>query len=106
MSNTNSENSDTSKIGKRKKFEDCLDAEGEFTESKKNVAVDSLKMSSRLDKASDTTKGKLICICNMQKLASKCNNICLRYVVQLICNSINLKESLRGNMERMEHTAC
>ena len=103
MSNTNSENSDTSKIGKRKKFEDCLDAEGEFTESKKNVAVDSLKMSSRLDKASDTTKGKLICICNMQKLAS---NIYLRYVVQLICNSINLKESLRGNMERMEHTAC
>ena len=102
MSNTNSENSDTSKIGKRKKFEDCLDAEGEFTESKKNVAVDSLKMSSRLDKASDTTKGKLICICNMQKLG----NICLRYVVQLICNSINLKESLRGNMERMEHTAC
>ena len=103
MSNTNSENSDTSKIGKRKKFEDCLDAEGEFTESKKNVAGNSLKMSSRLDKASDTTKGKLICICNMQKLAS---NICLRYVVQLICNSINLKESLRGNMERMEHTAC
>ena len=67
MSNTNSENRDTSKIGKRNKFEDCLDAEGE---SKKNVAVDSLKMSTRLDKASDTTKGKLICICNMQKLAS------------------------------------
>ena len=103
MSNTNSENSDTSKIGKRNKFEDCLDAEGEFTESKKNVAVDSLTMSSRLDKASDTTKGKLICICNVQRLAS---NICLRYVVQLICNSINLKESLRGNMERMEHIAC
>ena len=73
MSNTNSENSDTSKIGKRNKLEDCLDAEGEFTESKKNVAVDSLKMSSRLDKASDTTKGKLIYVCNMQKFAS---NIC------------------------------
>ena len=81
MSNTNSENSETGKIGKRNKFEDCLDAEGEFTESKKNVAGNSLKMSSRLDKASDTTKGKLICICNMQKLANKCNNICLRYVV-------------------------
>ena len=103
MSNTNSENSDTSKIGKRNKFEECLDAEGEFTESKKNVAVDSLKMSSRLDKASDTTKGKLICICNMQMLAS---NICLRYVVQLISISINLKESRRGNMARMEHRAC
>ena len=59
MSNTNSENSDTSKIGIRNKFEDCLDAEEKFTESKKNVAIDSLKMSSRLDKASDTTKGKL-----------------------------------------------
>ena len=47
MSNTNSENSDTSKIGKRHKFEDCLDAEVEFTESKKNVAIDTLKMSSR-----------------------------------------------------------
>ena len=78
MSNTNSENSDTSKIGKRNKLEDCLDAEGEFTESKKNVAVDSLKMSSRLDKTSDTTKGKFICIYNTQKLA---RNICLRYVV-------------------------
>ena len=102
MSNTNSENSDISKIGKRNKFEDCLDAEGEFTESKKNVAIDTLKMSSRLDKASDTTKGKPIFICNMQKLAS---NICLRYVVQIICISINLKESRRGNLERMERTA-
>ena len=102
MSNTNSEISDTSKIEKRNKFEDCLDAEEKFTESKKNVAVDSLKMSSRLDKASDTTKGKLICICNMQKFTS---NIHLRYVVQLISISINLKETRRGNMERMEHTA-
>ena len=78
MSNTNSENSDTSKIGKRNNLEDCLDDEGEFTDSKRNVAVDSLKMNSRLDKTSDTTKGKLICICDMKKFES---NVCLRYVV-------------------------
>ena len=104
MSNTNSENSEISNIGKRNKFEDCLD-EGEFTESKKNVAIDTLKMSSRLDKTSDTTKGKPIFICNIQKLARKCNNICLRYLVQIICISINLKENRRGNLERMERTA-